>query len=981
MNLSLTDFTIELCDHYLNEEGEVIERPIRLSSLINGISSTTGVYNEKLTEKENNQYSLTFNIEMYVDNSRNPLIDFMVNDRKIRLKQKNSNNIEFYITGKTPAFNNKGVSYAITCQDAFSYQLSRQSIKMTMDTNDEEIWGEYNTGPKAIDVLTSKVLEMAYLTEWHVNPDINNHIYQFPNNLYFGVEPMKVSLEISESTPYNIILEIAKLFNAAIIIDYDKKEINFLNKEKMQYKGLKLKPEVNLSNFSYSEKGDNLYNIMYVSGGEDAYGNYLSVAPAMPLVISKIISETVSIQGDESALIYPPLLTDDNYYISPTFCRVQSDPQLLYVKRRIENIPQYIKTDIIGHWEDSVNIEELKSFIISCYSFLNEEEKTSRDMEEITMFFRKLQRVPHAGPYLYNFDYWKKNKLLSIPRYNALIDLINIKMRNVNLKLMAYMTTYNIFNYKLNSMIQQEEELIALMAAESTANANNNTSNVSASYMRYLSECVWIEDTSVAMIDNAYFPIGILNPNDASKRSALYGRNLNSNYSGYSLPDFNSIIQAGLKYYCITNNTVEEQIPSGFYEGSEEIVFLSSLTSSTVYVKYSDLKNLIQVSSTSTVNYNINGLTDSKIVEYQCQLAALWNQDYQFYYRSIYGNRWLDDKIRKIEEKRQRYLKQKQNITKELQDKFGENWENIDSSMFPSASNLYIDYSDLTQQLEDLCVYVGGQGKRKYKDKVTSYDYKGIYNYYISALEAFRDTTLEYESIPLCDIVEQLRDQQTEYEKELYHKYGDIIRETHYNDSTQITDEGLYAAAYKQFLTYQQPTKSYSSTYITNYDIENIEENVDIGDIVELHHQHINEVLDIKSFIITIPKIPAIINTIILHYQNAELGEDKIEYKDYYENTTYEVLENNKILIKTNKYLYFDIENSIIKEIYINGQIFNAYDYNIVESFEKVYKSEPVQLRVTGITKDLRSKIAQLTVEENTLYNTLVDRLIYFLQG
>ena len=77
----------------------------------------------------------------------------------------------------------------------------------------------------------------------------------------------------------------------------------------------------------------------------------------------------------------------------------------------------------------------------------------------------------------------------------------------------------------------------------------------------------------------------------------------------------------------------------------------------------------------------------------------------------------------------------------------------------------------------------------------------------------------------------------------------------------------------------------------------------------------------------------------------------------------------------------FDIESSMIKEIYVNKEIFNAYNYNSVEALEKVYKSEPVKLRVTGVTKDLRSKVAQLTVEENTLYNTLVDRLIYFLQG
>ena len=348
MNLSLKDFTIELCDYYLDDE-KTIERPIRLSSLIQGVASTTGVYNEKLTEKENSQYNLTFNIEMFVDNARNPLIDLVVIDRKLRLKREGSKNIEFYITGKTPTFNNKGISYAITCQDAFSYQFSRQSIKVTVDTNDEEQWGEYNTGPKSIDDLVDKVLSLSYLTSWKVNPDINNHIYQFPNNLYFGIEPMKVSLEVKESTPYNIILEIAKLFNAAIIVDYDLKELNFLNKEKMIYKGLKLRPEINLSNFSYSEKGDNLYNIMYVSGGEDAYGNYLSIAPTLPLVISKILTETADIRekSDEETLVTKPELTEENFVLYPTFYRFRDGhPERLYVKRKVGGLYSYVETNI-----------------------------------------------------------------------------------------------------------------------------------------------------------------------------------------------------------------------------------------------------------------------------------------------------------------------------------------------------------------------------------------------------------------------------------------------------------------------------------------------------------------------------------------------------------------------------------------------------------------------------------------------------------
>jgi hypothetical protein len=299
--------------------------------------------------------------------------------------------------------------------------------------------------------------------------------------------------------------------------------------------------------------------------------------------------------------------------------------------------------------------------------------------------------------------------------------------------------------------------------------------------------------------------------------------------------------------------------------------------------------------------------------------------------------------------------------------------------------NSYVDYAVLTEELEEIALYIGGSGKRVYKDvEEYTYSYKGAYTYYYSQLLGFEFQKSILKSKPLVEIIEDLKKEQSILEQELYEKYEDIISETYYSDTTQITDDGLYAAAYKQFLTYQQPTKSYSSTYITNYDLEENNEFVSIGDLVELQHDHIKETLDKKSFTVT-TDYNRPIKEVIVKYINPETadvaGQQILEYsKEFHEVATFKQ-NGNKLLIKMNNNLAFDIEESMIEEIYINGEIYNSYDYNSVKMIEKVYKSEPVRLRVTGITKDLRSKLAQLTVEENTLYNTLVDRLIYFLQG
>lgn len=979
MNLSLKDFTIELCDYYIDEEKTTVERPIRLSSLIQGIASTTGVYNEKLTEKENSQYSLTFNIEMFVDDCRNPLIDFVVLGRRLRLKRAGENNIEFIITGKTPTFGNKGISYAITCQDAFSYQFAKQSIKISLNTNDEEQWGEYNTGPKTINELSEKVLELSYLTSWSVNKDINNHIYQFPNNLYFGVEPMKVSLEVNESTPYNIFIEIAKLFNAAIIIDYSKKEINFINREKLNYKGLKLKPEINLSNFSYSEKGDNLYNIMYVSGGEDAYGNSLSIAPSMPRKISKILIESEDIRQKESLGPDWNHLDEKNYYIKPTFVRDPANPHKLYAKAIIDGSYHYVDTGIDKCWEDIRDFDELKGYIMQCYNFIGNAEKKPADIEDMGMFFRKLQRIPHAGNFLCNFDYWRNSKLLSSFRYDNLMELINYRMRNINLKLMALYATYYPIKYELEKLIDQEEEKIHLMAAEDSAMANTTVSQTTAATTRYLSQCEWINQDNPT-IDDAYFPIGILDSKDAAKRDVLYGKNIDENLMGYSVPDFTTISSnKNLTYYCIVDGKAEPKTPTYYNTQQQIITFYEQLTSPVVYLKYTDLRDHVDAKSSTEPTYNVKGVANNRIGEIQWELTQLWNDQYQYYYRSIYGNDWLSEKIKGVKEKMQKYLDKKKSIIQELEEIFGPNWASIDTTEM--EENSYIDYAVLTQELEEVCLYVGGSGKMTSgKIEDYTYSYKGVYNYYYSQLLGFNFYKSTQKSKPLIDLITELKKEQNILEQELYRDYQDIISETHYSDTTQITDDGLYAAAYKQFLTYQQPTKSYSSTYITNYDLEEHEEVVEIGDVIELQHDHLKEVLDTKSFIVTVDYREPI-KEVLVRYINPTVVNGAINYdKEYMENAVFKQ-DQNKLFIKMNKNLNFDIEKSIIKEIYINGSIYNSYDYNSVKMIEKVYKSEPVRLRVTGVSKDLRSKLAQLTVEENTLYNTLVDRLIYFLQG
>jgi hypothetical protein len=72
------------------------------------------------------------------------------------------NYIEFYITKLSPNVTNDNVKYTVTCQDSFSYDLTKQNISITISTNDEQQWG-LEVGPQTIDSLIKKVLEVAYI--------------------------------------------------------------------------------------------------------------------------------------------------------------------------------------------------------------------------------------------------------------------------------------------------------------------------------------------------------------------------------------------------------------------------------------------------------------------------------------------------------------------------------------------------------------------------------------------------------------------------------------------------------------------------------------------------------------------------------------------------------------------------------------------------------------------------------------------------
>ena len=102
---------------------------------------------------------------------------------------------------------------------------------------------------------------------------------------------MKCSLDLSGSTCYNALVEIANLFNAIIRVSYNENKpggtIHFINKDRIQFKGYRLLPTVNLNALTLNKDSSNFSSLMYVTGGQDAEDAMVSIIPTMPSIISE----------------------------------------------------------------------------------------------------------------------------------------------------------------------------------------------------------------------------------------------------------------------------------------------------------------------------------------------------------------------------------------------------------------------------------------------------------------------------------------------------------------------------------------------------------------------------------------------------------------------------------------------------------------------------------------------------------------------
>lgn len=980
----LPDFFMDIV---LNDTNET--RSIRLTDFINGESNLYSSLDEKLTCKENSQLQFTFSMYKKIGYHYNPYIPYLVNDRTIRLVY-NGEEYHLIITNVVPSVTNDNVKYTYTCQDEFSYSLSRRNLNTRLTTDDSAdyedtiyagIWGELsNCGPKPVDVLVNKLFDMCNISDWVLDPLLNRVYIPFYNNLYSPDEIMKVSFDAS-GTPFNILVELAKVFNGIITIDYTKKPhvISFLNKELIQYNGFSLKPDFNLNKFSYSSKGDNLCNIMHVVGQEDGDGNLVSMVPTIPTDVASLFVNTLKpwpVAYEEKYCSYPIALEP-----------IGNNDYTLYYKGG--------PTEITIHnlWTD-VETADLYSWIQQFFPYIPEL-NTAATREYVQM----LNNIPHAGSFLYDFSYWKENGLITEAQYNELLSLFNKDLRNINLQISLYQPIYTRVNSRLSTDEQKINNYVVSAAAEDHATACREDTSTDMNFSCY--------DLTVKENGTDYFKIwegDVVYGVDNTIMNLTYG-SIGNTLIDFCLPDFPAFVNAvsnhGRLYFKERHGTAEE------YSTLTTITRLSSFLQET-----NTDNNILKVDwsvplQDVSATYHIQLFAKQNNQDFNCKnietidnvdaLGAavkrqaldnlqklVYTVDYIQNQLTVNGADWLEKKKNEIKLKKQdiqkRYDDTKAKIYKLLNKTESELsvYEMLQTQFSAELSynvTVYPAFCDLKEKLETYSLYLGGLGTRTDPDTNKFYEYKGIYNTYLDTLDVLGESE-RYQNIMNGDAqnavavkeilygTDGLYARQSQWWKNLYLNYSWLIRENNYEDNSQITSSGLYAAAVKQFYNYNHPLPSYSASYINTDSLLDTDIPVKLGDSVLVYQPELFNKDDKQKLILQVPRSWDY-STNQLYFVSTSNRKYPVKIDDIITDNSSYILYcscREEIDVKDIQYFYVGNQQQRITNVFYQQQ------------------SQPVKLRISGITYDLRTNVNQLTVEDYNLLNTVIDKLLYMIK-
>ena len=266
-------------------------------------------YDEKLTEGENDQYTLSFSVaksrlkEGVID--CNPLAQFYYIGARLHLVIDDDKRIDLIIKSLEPNTQGNLSIYNITAQDEASFLWSRHNVGYNYTTKID------NTKvAKDIFTIAKEVLEDNFLYDWSVTM----------RSVDAGLTYFPITLEVTNSNPYNVLIEACNAVNAYMTINYYTKRLDFYRKDLNPFSGYAYHPDRNLVSHKPSMDGSELVTWMHIQGGTDERDNIVTIIPAMPEAIRRYVSEYIFQDGFNipMANFWSTIQTDNLDFTTPS---------------------------------------------------------------------------------------------------------------------------------------------------------------------------------------------------------------------------------------------------------------------------------------------------------------------------------------------------------------------------------------------------------------------------------------------------------------------------------------------------------------------------------------------------------------------------------------------------------------------------------------------------------------------------------------
>ena len=453
---------------------------VPLTNFLNDNATLSSTFEEKIEFADQGQMKLTFSMMKYFTSSSrrkkgkilNPNVSLLHFGAQIEYFD-GAHTYVFFITEIAPKIHKDNIRYDYVCQDEISFQWSRRNLGMSYSTVEKG-------GVRSIYTIATEVMQDAKIEGWRAVPDEFNEI-----ETGFLTDTL-ITLEVENSNPYNIIIEACNILNATLIVNWSRKIISFIQKDKIKFKGFRYYPETNLQSLDVNANINEMNTIIHVSGGTNEYDQNISIFPAIPQEIrswwlnnykyyqsyqEQINWDTLSLFREvgssssgkvivpnlELGTIYRIVIPDHRY--SAAEIQLKANERTIMQRITIGNQACWYADIVFDTYIDSNKVSYIIYYVMNNTSSKHIGSSYIARLEVIN-FMQVAQHIPALGNFLYDFSFFKLNNKLSNSEYTRLLNIFNKQMAYHNLWLKCLEPTYWQLYSELYLKIQESKNIL-----------------------------------------------------------------------------------------------------------------------------------------------------------------------------------------------------------------------------------------------------------------------------------------------------------------------------------------------------------------------------------------------------------------------------------------------------------------------------------------------------------------------------------------